>query len=51
MCSSDLDEFNPRTDKIVRPDDKPHVFLRMQEAEEAANKELDGFVKYIEGKL
>lgn len=45
------DEFNPRASKIVRPEDTPHVFKLMHEAEEAANKELPGFVQYIEGKL
>lgn len=45
------DEFNPRPDKIVRPDDKPHVFHLMREAEDAANAELPGFISYIEAKI
>lgn len=45
------DEFNPRADKIVRPEDSPHVFKLMHEAEDAANAELPGFVSYIESKL
>lgn len=45
------DEFNPRPNKIVRPEDKPHVFLLMREAEEAANKELPGLIKYVEDKI
>lgn len=45
------DEFNPRPDKIVRPDDKPHIFHLMHEADEAAQRELPGFVRYIESKL
>jgi hypothetical protein len=45
------DEFNPRPGHIVRPDDAPHIFHLMQDAEDYANQELPGFVRYIEGKL
>jgi hypothetical protein len=45
------DEFNPHPDKIVRPEDKPHVFTYMHEAEAAANAELPGFVSYLTSKL
>lgn len=44
------DEFNPRADKLIRPEDKPHVFTYMSEAEQAAEMAVSELTKYLKTK-
>lgn len=45
------DEFNPREDKIVRPEDKPHIFKTMEAAENFAKAELPGLIHHLTKQL
>lgn len=48
-CPLIPDEHNPHPQKLVRPNDPPHVFRHMIDAENLANAELPGFVAHIKG--
>lgn len=45
------DEYNPRQDKMVKPEDKPHVFKTMPGAEKTAEAEPPGFLNHLEQAL
>lgn len=45
------DEFNQRPGKLIKAEDKPHVFSSMEECEKAANKSLDALLASIREKL